>query len=1021
MVASISAVSSAAAAKSYYGKDNYYAKTTDRPEPSAWFGKGADRLGLTGEVDLETFEKVLEGQTLDGKRIGQKPGETLEQAMARPHRPGVDLTFSPPKDVSLLLYLGGDKRLLAAHRAAVGETLKWVEKNMAGTRIRPPVKEGEKQKPAIPVKTGNLVIAKFEHDISRDKDPQLHTHSVIANMTWGEGKWRALHNDPLFAHRKTISLAYDAAMREKVRDLGYEVRLTDGKSGAWGIVGVPEEAKEEFSKGHERINKAAENLDNPTPAAKAKLAVKTRPSKTEMSQEDRYASWERRGEPWKIGLQDLARSSEARAERGDIESMLDKNTPSTRGFEGLKAKLIQTYFRPTRTLRREANDPYGSISPLSERDYAARAAVSFAFRHLEEREAAFSLHHVRRAALEHGADGLTMVDVDRHLRDLRAAKKVMVNARDPSAESTTKAALNHERRTRGLVRSAGQTAPLIMRAAIHDRLRETRLTQDQRRAIETILSGTNRLVGVQGYAGTGKTTMMSQTASLAGDLAGEADKGGYKLLGLAPTHSARATLEESAGFASQTVQSLFKDLKAGRVPKDIGRTIVLIDESSFLSTKNMNQILERLISLKPARVVLSGDRRQHGAVEAGRPFDLAQRAGMRTAIMKDVVRLPKDDAHKDQRAGVMAAAEGRMATAMIRLDATMVERPDENGLAKGAVDAWKGLPRATQDQALIVAPGHRVRTDINNAIRAEMIEDGRLGSDATRLPILQAKDMTRAEAVAPRTYKPKDVMVFHARLAAVNVRRGGVRTVIAVDEERGRITIENARGKRQTLPLERLMGRSDTAPFSLARKGELEIREDDKLLVTRSDKERGLAALDHAKVKGFDEQTVTLDIKGTEQVFERSDPALQSLTHGYAITSHAAQGKTASDVVAVIDSREHMLTSQVGFYVSVSRSADTLGTIVDDKAKVLSALERHTGLKSSALDAVHRMGAISGLDQSPSADPGLSENGARDASSKDLEPATASHDPSASEQGRDQDVGADMEMEPEPPDMDISL
>ena len=1019
MVASISAVSSAAAAKSYYGKDNYYAKTSDRPEPSAWFGKGADRLGLKGEVDLETFEKVLEGQTLDGKRVGQKPGETLEQAMDRPHRPGVDLTFSPPKDVSLLLYLGGDKRLLAAHRAAVGETLKWAEKNMAGTRIRPPAKDGEKQQAPVPVKTGNLVIAKFEHDISRDKDPQLHTHSVIANMTYGHGKWRALHNDPLFAHRKTISLAYDAAMREKVRELGYEVRLTDGKSGAWSIKGVPEDAKEEFSKGHERINRAAENLDNPTPAAKAKLAVKTRPSKTQMSQEDRHAAWANRGEPWTPALKDVAREAEARAGAGRTERMLETRTPSATGFEGLRAKLVQTYFRPTRTLRREAGDPYASSQPLSERDYAARAAVSFAVRHLEEREAAFSLHHVRRAALEHGADGITMADVDRQLRDLRAARKVMVNARDPSAEATTKAALNHERRTGQLVKSAGQTEPLVLRAAVHDRLKDTRLTKDQRRAIETILSGKDRLVGVQGYAGTGKTTMMRQTASLAGDLVGEAGRSGYKVLGLAPTHSARATLEESAGFESQTVQSLFKDLKAGRVPKDIGRTIVLIDESSFLSTKNMNQILERLIGLKPARIVLSGDRRQHGAVEAGRPFDLAQKAGMTTAVLKDVVRLPKDAAHKNQRAGVMAAAEGRMAAAMKRLDATMVERPDADGLAKGAVEAWGGLSRSRQEQALIVAPGHRVRTDINNAIRSQMIEDGRLGAKPTSLPVLQAKDMTRAEAVSPRTYQPGDVLVFHGRLAALNARAGARRTVIAVDEKRGRVTLQNERGGEQTLPLERLMGRYATAPFSLAREESLEIREQDKLLVTRTDRDRGLAALDQARVKGFDETSVMLDIKGASHVFERSDPALQSLTHGYAITSHAAQGKTASDVVAVIDSRERMLTSQVGFYVSVSRSADTLSSIVDDKAKVLGALQRHTGMKSSAIEAAHRMEAITGLDQPSGSEAGLSETGASDSIDKDMGAADKSPDPTTPASDQDKDAGADMQIEP--PDIDISL
>lgn len=215
------------------------------------------------------------------------------------------------------------------------------------------------------------------------------------------------------------------------------------------------------------------------------------------------------------------------------------------------------------------------------------------------------------------------------------------------------------------------------------------------------------------------------------------------------------------------------------------------------------------------------------------------------------------------------------------------------------------------------------------------------------------------------------------------------------------------------------MGRHASAPFSSAREESLEIREEDKLLITRSNRERGLAALDQAQVKGFDETTVTLKFKGVEHVFERSDPALQSLTHGYAITSHAAQGKTASDVVAVIDSRERMLTSQVGFYVSVSRSAERLATVVDDKSKVLSVLQRHTGLKSSALDAVQRMESITNLGEPPLAGHDASDSTSREGIGAEREPASTSsgRDSSCDEQSQ----GAEKDMEIEPTDMDISL
>ena len=792
MTASISAVSSAAAAADYYGKDNYYARGVDDPEPSSWAGRGAKALGLSGKVDIETFEKVLSGDTLDGRRVGQRDSETAEQAAERTHRPGIDVTFSPPKDVSLLLYLGGDKRILQAHRAAVNTTLKWAENHLAGTRIR----QGKGQ--PVPVKTGNLVMAKFEHDISRDMDPQLHTHTVIANMTRdGDGKWRALHNDPLFRHAKLLGLAYDAEMREGLRKLGYVPVLEDGKTGKYAIDGVPDAAREEFSRRGEKIKEAAKSLDNDSPRAREAIALKTRPSKKEISQEDRVADWQARGSLWKDRLTATVDAAKDRVALGRTDRALGDDRPDSDSLLSTAKRMAQNFFRPTRVLRLAKNDPYAMDRGGSEREYASRAAVSFGLRHHEEREAAFSLHAARRSAMEHGADGVTLKTIDHELRRLRRSGHVKVSARDPDAEATTNRSISHEQVTKSLVSAAGKTQPLVGALALKEKLSGSQLTKGQRLAIETVLAGENRLVGIQGYAGTGKTTMMRQTAELARDLAPEAVEGGYKLIGLAPTHSARGTLEESAGFETQTVQRFLIDQRQGNGPKSLTDTIVLVDESSFLSTKSMNLVLKNLIDLKPARIVLSGDRRQHGAVEAGRPFDIAQKAGMTTAVMKDIVRLPKDRDHQDQRIAVIAAAHGNVKAAMKRLDANMMEVQKDP--EKAVASVWRNLPHDRQDDALIVAPGHRVRTDINNEIRRDLVGTGRLGQEATHVPVMQARNLTAVEATSPRSYQLGDKLVFHARLNAVNAKKGVVREVIAIDEQRGRITLRNMKGGVQTV------------------------------------------------------------------------------------------------------------------------------------------------------------------------------------------------------------------------------
>ena len=125
---SIGAVRSSMAAASYFAKDNYY--TRHESGPSHWFGAAAERLGLAGEVDAARFEQLLEGRIDTQVQLGRiAHGE-------RQHLHGWDLTFSAPKSVSLAALVGGDQRLVAAHDAAVRETLAWIERQALATRAR---------------------------------------------------------------------------------------------------------------------------------------------------------------------------------------------------------------------------------------------------------------------------------------------------------------------------------------------------------------------------------------------------------------------------------------------------------------------------------------------------------------------------------------------------------------------------------------------------------------------------------------------------------------------------------------------------------------------------------------------------------------------------------------------------------------------------------------------------------------------------------------------------------------------
>ena len=222
---SIGAIASAAQGASYYEKDGYYAKDDpEHREASAWFGKGAEELGLSGPVDPDTFRAILEGKVPDGSgtELGRRgpDGEIT-------HRPGRDLTFSAPKSVSIAALVGGDGRIVEAHDRAVQATLAWVEKNAVQTRMQDP-ETGR----MVRVGDQKAVVATFRHDTSRNLDPQLHTHSVLANMVQGEdGKWRTMANEKLYDSKMLIGAIYRNELAGGLARLGYGIDKThaDGR------------------------------------------------------------------------------------------------------------------------------------------------------------------------------------------------------------------------------------------------------------------------------------------------------------------------------------------------------------------------------------------------------------------------------------------------------------------------------------------------------------------------------------------------------------------------------------------------------------------------------------------------------------------------------------------------------------------------------------------------------------------------------------------------------------------------
>ncbi len=249
--------------ENYYKQENYYSQG-EANQHSEWFGCGAKTFALSGNVKAEDFKNLLHGKSPDGKQ--QLSGKQIN---LETHRAGVDMTFSAPKSVSIAALVGGASQLEEAHRTAVRRTLEIIENRYAQARS---MVDGKR----VAVNTGNLVVAQFHHDTSRDLDPQLHTHCVVLNCTQLEnGNWRSLHNDELYNQKMLLGKIYRNELASECQKLGYEIEKKE--NGLFEIKGYTPEQLEGFAKRSQQIKSAVG--ENASSKEKEIAALNTRAAK----------------------------------------------------------------------------------------------------------------------------------------------------------------------------------------------------------------------------------------------------------------------------------------------------------------------------------------------------------------------------------------------------------------------------------------------------------------------------------------------------------------------------------------------------------------------------------------------------------------------------------------------------------------------------------------------------------------------------------------------------------------------
>jgi conjugative relaxase-like TrwC/TraI family protein len=875
----------------------YHAKEFTAKEQNYWSQKGeirgewqgqlASRFGLAGAVSAADFARLSQGQHPEtGEQLVRQRASYEYQCAdgkivkTMEHRAGWDATFSAPKSVSLTALVGGDDRVRDAHRESVRTALEQLE-HYTQARI------GGNH---VPETTAEFIAAKFEHDTARPVDgyvaPQLHTHAVIFNITERDnGQYRAVQPQSLFASQQFATAVYQSELTYRLRQLGYEIMA--GRSGAPEIKG--------YTQGY---------LDASSPRSQQ---IREYLQRTGMT-----------------GSEAAEIAAHSTRDRKEIHSPAE--------VMAAHRKLAAEFGHQAEAVVRAARERQQHREIPAQRVDRVRESLTFSRDKNFEREAVVDERALLRDGLRRGMGEVTFSEVRTNLNARLSAGEFQLVERmgnSPARQFTTARTIAAEQEILGRVAEGGnQVAPAVSRdQAIAFADQNSHLNRAQRGVVEDVLSSPDRVQGIQGYAGSGKTTTLSVVRA-----AVEAQ--GYAVEGFAPTSRAARQLAE-AGVETATLQG-FLARGTNREPSE-KRHFYFVDESSLAST---NQVREFLARLGPQdRVLLIGDTRQHQGVEAGRPFEQLQQAGMRTAHLDEIVR-QKDPALK---AAVESLAKGDVTGALQSLQeqGRIREMSDTGERIRAIAKEYVESPEKT----LIVSPDNASRRDLNVAVRQELKANGTLTREDHQLKVLiQRQEMTGAERRWASGYEIGDVVRYARGSKQAAIDAGTYARVVGTNPAMNLVSVEQSSGNVVTYDPRRLSG------ISVYREASHEFSVGDRIQFTAPDKSLGVANRDLAVIDSINsDRQISAHLDNGRRI-EFDAGTHRHFDHGYAVTSHSAQGLTAERVLINADTGVHpeLLNSRFG-YVAVSRASHEATLFTDNMTKLSPQLGTDVS-KSSALE-----------------------------------------------------------------------
>jgi conjugative relaxase-like TrwC/TraI family protein len=857
MLSISSPITSAAGVLSYHAEHfaagDYYERAGK--VPGQWFGRGAESLGLSGDVSLDDFAALA-----NNRRPAAAGGGKLTARDTEGRRVAQDFTLAPPKSVSIAGLVDGDSRVIEAHRAAVQAAATELER-FAAVRIRDR-NHADFGKDRI---TGNIIAAMFEHDTSRAAseglrpDPQLHTHLVIFNATRDEdGSFKALQNFEMLRAQKLVNAVYEHELCKGLRAAGYEIR---NKGNSFELANISDKEIEHFSKRHFAIQSRVEEL-------KAQGALRNEKDLAEA----------------------VAHDERIRKSVTDNSSALLENWREQQA--AVRGSLSAADLPGAAT----------SASPLS-----LDESIQFSKEHIFERAALARDVDLLASVLQHSR-GRADLDLQA-VRDAVGKDGELVTSSD-GRQVTTQGVLANERAAVSMVAGGkGKYSPL---AASLTGERAAKLDDMQRAAAQAIIGSKDFVSVFRGGAGTGKSfTLAAVKESI--------EAAGGQVLAIAPQNKQVQALQKD-GFAGARTLAGFLQTKE---PPPRG-AVLLVDEAGQISGRDMRALLAKA-QADGLRVVLSGDTRQHGAVQASNALEAIEWFANPTKAELSGEAAIKRQENVLYRSAVADAEAGRVASAIEKLDQLGSIRETDNALGAVAASASAGFAKG--ESLLVLSQTNSGVESLNREIRTQLVKSGVVEA-GREVAALRLVDATEAQKSRMETYSGGRFLVSNSK--GDNWQAGEKLQVVRAAGNRGLVAVNEA-GREVKI------SRRNLARFSVAAATKIEVGRGDKVQL------RGNLREGKSLVASNREVLTVQDVREDGTILARNSKGKEinipanfgRLSHGYALTSYSSQGATV-DRVLVADSGSKGASGQKEFYVSISRGRQSVEIFTSDKEDLLA-------------------------------------------------------------------------------------